>query len=777
MGDECGILKQPSYPVIDKEYVKEYLANQTHYGDPASGCMSDEQAVKVQGLTGDFCAPDCKSAACPTDVPAGVTAKPQCALSSPTGDKKCALICSPSTDEASLRAGDAQCGAATCSPIQSVGICTYGGSGPSPPGPPPPRECDIPTGLKCAESVEPCIAQCKQGVADCIKCLGPNYGTCCPCLKKVIKALPCPSMDVPEFMFVDVTVTPPSPEEGEFASLWSTFKSDYSKVYASVEEELQRFAVFKANVDFIMAHNKEADVHGYTTGINQFADMSRAEFKATMLTYQAHRKQPNPVVTFDTSSNPSSVDWTTQGAVTPVKNQGQCGSCWAFSTTGSTEGAYQIATGKLVSFSEQELVDCAGSYGNQGCNGGLMDDGFKYLGAKGDSTESSYAYTGKTGTCSTSKQSDTAIAAGKVTSFSDVTTDSETQMLAAVTAGPVSVAIEADQSGFQFYKSGVFSGTCGTNLDHGVLVVGYGTDSGKDYWKVKNSWGTTWGDAGYIRLVRSSKTETGRKLLGGGGGGGSSGECGLLKQPSYPVISKSIALGLKEKGTDHKEWTVFKTEFKKIYESVEEHNARFETFLENLAFIKAHNAKSEEHGYTVGMNQFGDMSSKEFKKVMLTYRADLKKANPAPILDESNLADSVDWVAKGAVTPVKNQGQCCSCWAFSTTGSTEGAYQIATGKLLSFSEQELVDCAGSYGNQGCNGGLMDNGFKYLEAKGDALESKYSYTGKTGTCSASKSANPALKVGAVTSFNDVTSDSASQLMAAVNKGPVSVAIEA
>jgi len=130
-----------------------------------------------------------------------------------------------------------------------------------------------------------------------------------------------------------------------------------------------------------------------------------------------------------------------------------------------------------------------------------------------------------------------------VTSFNDVTSDSASQLMAAVSKGPVSVAIEADQSGFQFYKSGVFSGTCGTNLDHGVLVVGYGTDSGKDYWKVKNSWGTTWGDAGYIRLVRSSKTETGRKLLGGGGGGGSSGECGLLKQPSYPVISKSIALG------------------------------------------------------------------------------------------------------------------------------------------------------------------------------------------------------------------------------------------
>merc|ERR1719440_2154996 len=342
--------------------------------------------------------------------------------------------------------------------------------------------------------------------------------------------------------------------DDEYNTLWKAFKTDFKKAYDTVEEHAARFSTFKDNVDFITAHNAKSEEHGYTVGMNQFGDMSSKEFKKVMLTYRADLKKSNPVKIFDTTATPASVDWATKGAVTPVKNQGQCGSCWAFSTTGSTEGAYQIATGKLLSFSEQELVDCAGSYGNQGCNGGLMDNGFKYLEAKGDALESKYAYTAKTGTCSSQKSADPALAKGSVTSFNDVTSDSASQLMAAVSKGPVSVAIEADQSGFQFYKSGVFSGTCGTNLDHGVLVVGYGTDSGKDYWKVKNSWGTTWGDAGYIRLVKSSKT--GRKLLGGGGGG-SSGECGLLKQPSFPVVAKAVEAAKElcfhaEDAVDHK---------------------------------------------------------------------------------------------------------------------------------------------------------------------------------------------------------------------------------
>merc|ERR1711970_608986 len=166
---QCGIAMQPSYPKAGSPTPPgpptppapptptppAPPSGKTHYGDPADGCEADEQAVQVQGLSGSFCSPDCASAACPTDVPSGVTAAPQCALKSTTGDKKCALICSPSTDEESLRAGDAMCGKATCQPIQGTGICTYGGGpgpGPSPPGPPPPpapTNCGIPTGIKC----------------------------------------------------------------------------------------------------------------------------------------------------------------------------------------------------------------------------------------------------------------------------------------------------------------------------------------------------------------------------------------------------------------------------------------------------------------------------------------------------------------------------------------------------------------------------------------------------------------------------------------------------
>jgi len=227
---------------------------------------------------------------------------------------------------------------------------------------------------------------------------------------------------------------------------------------------------------------------------------------------------------------PEAIDWTDvdgESYVSAVKNQGHCGSCWAFSTTGAIEARSAIAnkqTGAdIVTLSEQELIDCSKSYGNKGCNGGLMDNAFKYVAAEGGlCTEADYPYTGKTGLVCEASQCGTKYDAIK--SYSDVTADSEESLMKAVAEGPVSIAIEADQSTFQFYKTGVLSASCGVKLDHGVLVVGYGEMDGQKYWKVKNSWGATWGMDGYVLLCRECDAN------------GLKGECGILMQPSYPEL-------------------------------------------------------------------------------------------------------------------------------------------------------------------------------------------------------------------------------------------------
>ncbi len=235
--------------------------------------------------------------------------------------------------------------------------------------------------------------------------------------------------------------------------------------------------------------------------------------------YKANLKTSyNPVMSLLPVEAPASMDWRTQGAVTPVKNQGQCGSCWAFSTTGSLEGCHAIKTGNLVSLSEQNLVDCDTVDG--GCNGGLMDNAFAFIQREGGvDTEASYPYEGYGDTCRYSTSNIGATDSG----FVDVARNSESALVEALSGRPVSIAIEADTMVFQQYAGGVLDSTsCGTQLDHGVLAVGYGTDpSGGDYYIVKNSWGASWGESGYLRISRKNASN--------------GGICGINKSASYPT--------------------------------------------------------------------------------------------------------------------------------------------------------------------------------------------------------------------------------------------------
>ncbi|XP_040384762.1 vignain-like [Oryza brachyantha] len=301
-------------------------------------------------------------------------------------------------------------------------------------------------------------------------------------------------------------------------------------------EARRRFNVFAENARYVHEANKRDD-RPFRLALNKFADMTTDEFRRTYAGSRArHHRSLSGGRRGEGSSFryggggsdnlPPAVDWRDRGAVTGVKDQGQCGSCWAFSAVAAVEGVNKISTGKLVSLSEQELVDCdAGD--NQGCNGGLMDYAFQFIKKNGGiTTESNYPYRAVQGRCNRAKASSHDVT---IDGYEDVPANDESALQKAVANQPVAVAIEASGQDFQFYSEGVFTGECGTDLDHGVAAVGYGTTrDGTKYWIVKNSWGDEWGERGYIRMQRGASSSS-----------GSSGLCGIAMEASYPIKSGS----------------------------------------------------------------------------------------------------------------------------------------------------------------------------------------------------------------------------------------------
>jgi len=316
--------------------------------------------------------------------------------------------------------------------------------------------------------------------------------------------------------------------EADVVEEWAEWKATHGKTYNDAYEDLSRMTIFLENKAAIDEHNSQAaqGKHTYFMEMNQFGDLRNEEFVGLMTGYNRPQGSNDTegasfLPPLNLGALPKMVDWRPHGYVTPVKYQGRCGSCWAFSATGALEGQTMRKTGKLISLSEQNLVDCTTRYGNTGCRGGWMDNAFKYIkDNQGIDTEKSYPYEGVDNYCRYNSRNKGATDVG----FVDIRKNDENHLQQAVaTVGPVSVAIDASRNSFQFYSKGVYQDPyCSTwNVTHAVLVVGYGVDkaTGQEYWLVKNSWSTRWGDAGYIKMAKHRGNM-----------------CGIAAYASYPLV-------------------------------------------------------------------------------------------------------------------------------------------------------------------------------------------------------------------------------------------------
>ncbi|CAL1298998.1 unnamed protein product [Larinioides sclopetarius] len=302
-------------------------------------------------------------------------------------------------------------------------------------------------------------------------------------------------------------------------SIWDIFKDVFDKTYDEQEEILRRSILLQRIISIVRFNLRNLT---YTLGLNKYSDLTHEEYMKNLNGFKIGNKSrmnPEPFIPPNITKLPDEVDWRDEGLVTEVKDQGLCGSCWAFASTGSLEGQTKKKTGNLISLSEQNLVDCVSDLENEGCNGGDVNAAFEYVIKNGGiDTESSYPYTATQGECEFNPDT----VAAKVTGYVELPSGDENALKETVASvGPVSVAIDAGHSSFTSYKSGIYyEPNCSSKqFDHAVVVVGYGTEDGTDYWLLKNSWGESWGMNGYMKMARNKNNM-----------------CGVASKASYPLV-------------------------------------------------------------------------------------------------------------------------------------------------------------------------------------------------------------------------------------------------
>ncbi|XP_061598402.1 procathepsin L-like [Cololabis saira] len=295
---------------------------------------------------------------------------------------------------------------------------------------------------------------------------------------------------------------------------WELWKKMHNKVYSEEVEELGRRRIWEENLEMINVHNLETTLgmHSYELAMNHLGDLTFEEITGRFMgTFVPSELERVPHELQLNKSLPESVDLREEGMVTPVKTQGTCGSCWAFSAVGALEGQLKKSTGILRALSPQNLVDCSGKYGNYGCRGGFMSDAFQYvINNHGIDSDAAYPYVGKREQCKYKPEYRAANCSG----YAFLPKGDEFALKAAVAhIGPISIAIDSSRPKFHFYRHGVYRDhSCSHNVNHGVLLVGYGTEGGEDYWLVKNSWGERYGAKGYIKMARNRRNQCGIAL-------------------------------------------------------------------------------------------------------------------------------------------------------------------------------------------------------------------------------------------------------------------------